>query len=88
MYKVHYEVVEWFGVSDLTAVTLEEENQKHSCNPTNEHTEIATSLPNEIIDGDDGDQIVCSGTEIKPSTSISRGKENNNYYHIVRYFLS
>ena len=92
MYKVHYlladhEVVEWFGVSDLTAVTLDEENQKHSCNPTNEHTEIATSLPNQISDGDDGDEIVCSGTEIEPSTSISRGKDKN-YYNIVRYLLS
>ena len=51
MYKVRYlladhEVEEWFGVSDLTAVTLEEENKKHSCNPTNTHAEIATSLPN------------------------------------------
>ena len=62
MYKVRYlladhEVEEWFEVSDLTAVTLEEENKKHSCN---EHTEIGTSLPNPIIDDDDdGDQIVC-----------------------------
>ena len=76
MYKVRYlladdEVEEWFGVSDLTAVTLEEENRKHSCNPTNEHTEIATSLPNEADDG--GNQIVCSCTEIEPSTSTSRG---------------
>ena len=36
IYKVRYlladhEVEEWFGVSDLTAVTLEEENKKHSC---------------------------------------------------------
>ena len=79
MYKVRYlladdEVEEWFGVSDLTAVTLEEENRKHSCNPTNEHTEIATSLPNPIIEADDGgNQIVCSCTEIEPSTSTSRG---------------
>ena len=94
MYKVRYlladhEVEEWFGVSDLTAVTLEEENKKHSCNPTNTHAEIATSLPNQIVDDDDGDQIVCSGTEIEPSTSTSRGKEKNSYiyYHIVRYFL-
>ena len=92
MYKVRYlladhEVEEWFEVSDLTAVTLEEENKKHSCN---EHTEIGTSLPNPIIDDDDdGDQIVCSGTEAEPSTSTSRGEEKNSfiYYHIVRYFL-
>ena len=75
MYKVGYiladcEVEQWFGVSDLTAVTLEEENKKHRCNPTNEHTEVATSLPNSIIDDD---QIVCSSTEIKPFTSTSRG---------------
>ena len=83
MYKVGYlladrEVEEWFGVSDLTAVTLEEENKKHSCN---QHTEVATSLPNSIIDDDDGDQIVCSSTEIEPSTSTSRG-----YYRINTFY--
>lgn len=94
MYKVRYlladrEVEEWFGVSDLTAVTLEEENKKHSCNPTNEHIAIATELPNPIIDGD-GDQIVCSDTEIEPSTSTSRGKRNNSYinYHIAILIIS
>ena len=93
MYKVRYlladhEVVEWFGVSDLTAVTLEEENQKHKCNPTNENTEITTSLPNAIIDDDDCDQIVCSGTEIEPSTSINEGTKeilHLSFYH-YRYF--
>ena len=86
MYKVGYlladrEVEEWFGISDLTAVTLEEENKKRSCNSTNEHTEAATSLPNSIINDDDGDQIVCSSTEIEPSTSTSRG-----YYHINTFY--
>ena len=88
MYKVGYllancEVEEWFGVSDLTSVTLEEENKKHRCNPTNEHAEVATSL----IDDDDGDHIVYSNTAIEPSTSTRKGYYHNNTCYCCNFGL-
>ena len=71
MYKVCYlladhEVEEWFEVSNLTAVTLKEENKKHSCN---EHAEIEKSARS----SSSTPLQTCSSTEFQTTAPNPQG---------------
>ena len=93
-YKVCYflvdkEVEEWFKVSDLTSMTLEEENKKHGRVLGNKHTMLANQLPTtvQLLDNDyqassentstlscsKTTPHVCPSSELQLSTSTPQG---------------
>ena len=93
-YKVCYflvdkEVEEWFKVSDLTSMTLEEENKKHGRVLGNKHTMLANQLPTTVHLLDNDYQTssentstlscskttphVCPSSELQLSTSTPQG---------------
>ena len=76
-YKVCYflvdkEVEEWFKVSDLTSMTLEEENKKHGRVLGNKHTMLANQLPTTVHLLDNYSGTSNNGHSEEQTTSLQR----------------